>query len=154
MTPWTRGAPIVRIGDDEALVFTMRDLNQQTPSLIKEIEEAGKPAVITKHGRFVATISAIAAGQVESLVMPEIARQIAKESPVVRVDDDEALVFTMRELNQQTARVIDEIEKAGKPAVITKHGRFVAIIRPLTPGQVESVVLAAMAREIGQREGR
>ncbi len=142
----------MRIGDDEALVFTMRDLNQQTPRLIKEIEEAGKPAVITKHGRFLATISAIAAGRVESLVMPVIARQIAKESPVVRVDNDEALVFTMRELNQQTARVIEEIEKAGKPAVITKHGRFVAIIRPLAPGQVESRILPEIARQIAKRD--
>ncbi len=152
MTPWTPGSPIVRIGDDEALVFTMRDLNQQTPRLIKEIEEAGKPAVITKHGRFLATISAIAAGRVESLGMPVIARQIAKESPVVRVDNDEALVFTMRELNQQTARVIEEIEKAGKPAVITKHGRFVAIIRPLAPGQVESRILPEIARQIAKRD--
>jgi prevent-host-death family protein len=64
-----------------------------------------------------------------------------------RVADD-ALVFTMRDLNQQTARIMNEIEKTGRPAFITKHGRFVAIITPLAPGQVESRVLAEMAREI------
>lgn len=141
------------VNDDWALGYTIRDLVQRPDQVMDEIRTYQRPAYITRRGRFVATIRPLAAGQVESLVMPEIARQIAKESPVVRVDDDEALVFTVLELNQQTARVIEEIEKAGKPAVITKYGRFVAIIRPLAPGQVESVVLAAMAREIGQREG-
>ena len=64
--------------------------------------------------------------------------------------NDEPLVYTMRDLNQQTARIMSEIENSGKPAFITSHGRFVAMITPLTPGQVESRVLAEMAREIGQ----
>jgi prevent-host-death family protein len=65
--------------------------------------------------------------------------------------DGEALVCTMRDLNQQTARIMGEIEKTGKPAFITKHGRFVAVITPLEPGQVESRVLTEMAREVGKR---
>jgi antitoxin (DNA-binding transcriptional repressor) of toxin-antitoxin stability system len=69
-----------------------------------------------------------------------------------QVDGDEALVYTMRELNQQTARIMTEIEKTGKTAFITKHGRFVATIIPLIPGEVESRVLAEMAREIGKRD--
>jgi antitoxin (DNA-binding transcriptional repressor) of toxin-antitoxin stability system len=44
-----------------------------------------------------------------------------------------------------------EIETTGKTAFITRHGRFIAIITPLAPGQVESRVLAEMAREIGKR---
>ena len=78
MTPWTPASPVVRIGDDEALVFTMRDLNQQTARVIEEIEKAGRPAVITRHGRFIAIITPLAPGQVESRILPEIARQIAK----------------------------------------------------------------------------
>jgi antitoxin (DNA-binding transcriptional repressor) of toxin-antitoxin stability system len=75
-------------------------------------------------------------------------RHVASPNPVSWVDDDEALVYTMRDLNQQTARIMGEIEKSGKPAFITRHGRFVAVITPLTPGQVESRVLTEMAREI------
>jgi antitoxin (DNA-binding transcriptional repressor) of toxin-antitoxin stability system len=67
-------------------------------------------------------------------------------------DGDETLVYTMRELNQQTARIMSEIENTGKTAFITRHGRFVAIIKPLVPGEVESRVLAEMAREIGKRD--
>ncbi len=76
----------------------------------------------------------------------------ARTEPLVvqQVSDDDALVFTMRDLNQQTARVMAEIEKSGKPAFITRHGRFVAVITPLAPGQVESRVLIEMAREIGE----
>ena len=73
------------------------------------------------------------------------------ESLMVQVSDDDALVFTMRDLNQQTARVMAEIEESGKPAFITRHGRFVAVITPLVPGRVESRVLAEMAREIAKR---
>ena len=73
------------------------------------------------------------------------------EPSVIRVGDDDALVFTMRDLNQQSARIMTEIEKTGKPAFITRHGRFVAMITPLAPGQVESQVLAEMAYEIGKR---
>jgi antitoxin (DNA-binding transcriptional repressor) of toxin-antitoxin stability system len=73
------------------------------------------------------------------------------EPLVISFGDDDALVFTMRDLNQQTARTMNEIEKTGQPAFITKHGRFVAIITPLAPGQVESRVLAEMAREIASR---
>jgi antitoxin (DNA-binding transcriptional repressor) of toxin-antitoxin stability system len=68
-----------------------------------------------------------------------------------QVDGEEALVYTMRDLNQQTARIMNEIESTGRTAFITRHGRFVATIVPLRPGQVESRVLAEMAREIGKR---
>jgi prevent-host-death family protein len=66
-------------------------------------------------------------------------------------DYDDALVYTMRDLNQQTASIMSQVEKTGKPAFITRHGRFVAMITPLAPGQVESRVLAEMAREIASK---
>ena len=66
-------------------------------------------------------------------------------------DDDDAVVYTMRDLNQRTASIMSQVEKTGKPAFITRHGRFVAMITPLAPGQVESRVLADMAREIASR---
>ena len=58
----------------------------------------------------------------------------------------------MRDLNQQTSQIMSEIERTRKTAFITKHGRFIATITPLPPGQVESRVLAEMAREIGKRD--
>ena len=143
---------MVRLGDEEALVFAMRELNQQTAPTIKEIERTGKPAIITNHGRFVAVIRLLAPGQVVSQVLPLVARQLAKppltgtEPPMVRLGDEEALVFAMRELNQQTALIMSEIERTGKPAILTRHGRFVAVIRPLAPGQVVSQVLPVIAR--------
>ncbi len=70
--------------------------------------------------------------------------------PALCMNGDKALVYTMRELNQQTARIMGLIEKTGKPAFITRHDRFIALITPLAPGQVESRVLTAMAREIGK----
>ena len=72
------------------------------------------------------------------------------EPSVVQDSDDGPLVYTMRDLNQQTARIMAEIEKTGKPAVVTMRGRSVAIITPLAPGQVESRILAEMAHEIAK----
>ena len=47
---------------------------------------------------------------------------------------------------------MSEIEKSGMPTFITGNGRFVAIITSLSSGQVESQILAEVAREIGRRE--
>jgi antitoxin (DNA-binding transcriptional repressor) of toxin-antitoxin stability system len=158
VNPAGTGPPIVLVGDEDALVFPMRELNQQTAPTIKEIERSGKPAIITNHGRFVATVRPLAPGQLERRVLPEMARQAAKrapagtEPPKVLVGDEDALVFPMRELNQQTARIMSEIEKTGKPAVITRHSRFIVVITPLAPGQVESRVLPEMARQAARRD--
>ena len=50
--------------------------------------------------------------------------------------------YTIAELNQQTSRVLDEINASGEPALITKHGRMVALIRPLVGMSIESIVLS------------
>jgi antitoxin (DNA-binding transcriptional repressor) of toxin-antitoxin stability system len=71
--------------------------------------------------------------------------------PASWADGDEALVFSMRELDQQTVHIMSEIEKAGKPAIITRDGRFIATITPLAPGQIESQVLPEIAGQIAKR---
>jgi antitoxin (DNA-binding transcriptional repressor) of toxin-antitoxin stability system len=63
----------------------------------------------------------------------------------------EALVYTMRDLNQRLSHIMSEIETTGRCAFITRHGRFIAVITPLAPGQVESRVLDEIAREMGNR---
>lgn len=70
------------------------------------------------------------------------------------VGDAGAPVYTMRDLNQRTAEVMNEIQKLKVPAFITKHGRFVAMITPIEPGRIESRALAAMAREINKEPGQ
>jgi prevent-host-death family protein len=65
--------------------------------------------------------------------------------------DDRALVYTLRDLNRRAGRIMDKVEETGKPAFITRDGRFIAIITPLAPGQVESRVLAELSREVSKR---
>ena len=60
----------------------------------------------------------------------------------VRVGSDH--LYTMRELNHDTAGVIRAINESGKPALITRQGRFVAMITPLANRGVESAVLDAV----------
>ena len=73
--------------------------------------------------------------------------------PAAGVGDDDALVYTVHDLTEQAVCIMSEIEKTGRPAFITSYGRFVAVIAPLAPGQVESRVLAEMAREIAKGAG-
>ena len=65
----------------------------------------------------------------------------------------ETAVYTLSDLTQDAARIMDEIEQSGKPAFITRHGRFIAMITPLKPGEVESRVLGEMARALTGKEG-
>jgi len=58
-----------------------------------------------------------------------------------RIELAEARVISMRELNQRTSAVIDEVNCSGEPAVVTKHGQFVALITPLAGRRIESLVL-------------
>ncbi|GAA1266204.1 type II toxin-antitoxin system Phd/YefM family antitoxin [Saccharothrix xinjiangensis] len=61
--------------------------------------------------------------------------------------------YTMRELNQNTAHVLDEINDSHKPAIITKHGRFVALVTPLRDVEIEQLVLShgPIAAELNDR---
>jgi prevent-host-death family protein len=61
--------------------------------------------------------------------------------------------YTMRELNQHTARVLEEINDSHRPAVITRHGRFIALITPLRDSAIEELVLSHgdLNRELYQR---
>jgi antitoxin (DNA-binding transcriptional repressor) of toxin-antitoxin stability system len=138
-----------QVNEDKPGVYTMRQLNQQTAFVMDQIEKNG-PSLITRLGRFVAMITPLR-GDVESRVLSEMAREIGKREPGAssQVSDDQPEVYTVRQVGQQTAFVMDQIEKNG-PALITRHGHFVAMITPLR-GDVESRVLSEMAREIGKR---
>jgi antitoxin (DNA-binding transcriptional repressor) of toxin-antitoxin stability system len=137
-----------RVSEDKPGLYTTRQLNQQTAYVMDQIEKNG-PALITRHGRFVAMITPLKS-EVESRVLAEMALEISKlgtGSPS-EVNGEPAL-YTTRQVGQQTAYVMDQIEKYG-PALITRRGRIVAMITPLK-GDVESRVLARMAREIGEQ---
>lgn len=140
-----------QVNADTPGIYTMRQLNQSTAFVIEQVEKNGS-ALITRLGRFVAMISPLNA-EVESRVLSEMAREIAKPAPGAssEVNEDKPDVYTVRQLGQQTAFVIDQIAKNG-PALITRRGHFVAMISPLK-GDVESRVLSEMAREIGSRPG-
>lgn len=69
------------------------------------------------------------------------------QAPASPVEEDKPLVYTMRELNQQTSRVLDEIKKYERPGFITKHGRFEFVIVPLKAGEIESQMAQQIAKQ-------
>ena len=64
-----------------------------------------------------------------------------------RVINDEVRIFKVSDLNQDTAGVLKQINDGGKPAVVTRHGRFVAMITPLEGHNIEGLLLDAMTNE-------
>lgn len=56
--------------------------------------------------------------------------------------------YSMRELNQNTAQVIREINESGEPALITRQGRPVALITPLADARTEAAVLVAALESV------
>jgi antitoxin (DNA-binding transcriptional repressor) of toxin-antitoxin stability system len=140
-----------QVNGDKPGIYTMRQLNQQTAFVIDQIEKSGRPALISRLGRFVARITPVGA-DVEERVLSEIALGIGKQeqSASPEVNNDKPDVYTVHKLGQNTAFVIEQVQKNG-PALITRRGHFVAMIAPLSE-DVESSVLAAMARGIGKRE--
>ena len=77
---------------------------------------------------------------------------VSGQYPASWPDDDHALVYTMGDLTQRPGRIMSEIENSGNPGFITRDGCFVAVITPLASAEVESRVLAEMAREMAQRD--
>jgi antitoxin (DNA-binding transcriptional repressor) of toxin-antitoxin stability system len=64
----------------EPQIYTMRELGQHAAKVMGEIEQSGIPAFITKHGRFIAMITPLAAGRIESLVLAAMAQEIEAEA--------------------------------------------------------------------------
>ncbi|SKO14294.1 hypothetical protein [Mycobacteroides abscessus] len=60
-------------------------------------------------------------------------------------------LYTMRELNQDTAGTIAQINQSGIPGVITRHGRFVAVIYPLADTPIESYAVARALEDVETR---
>ncbi|WP_273733358.1 hypothetical protein [Mycolicibacterium septicum] len=61
---------------------------------------------------------------------------------------DQVQLYTMRDLNQDTAGTIEKINKSGKPAIITRHGRFIAVIYPLVGTAIESRLVARAIQDL------
>lgn len=73
------------------------------------------------------------------------------QPPMAQASSQDPLVYTVRDLGRHAARIITQVEETRVPALITRDGRFVAIIEPLAPGQIESRVLAAISREVSDQ---
>src|SRR5688500_16635781 len=49
---------------------------------------------------------------------------------------------SIRDLSRNASRVVDEVARTGRPAIVTKHGVPLAAVVPLDEGDLEDLVLA------------
>ncbi|WP_236244208.1 type II toxin-antitoxin system Phd/YefM family antitoxin [Streptomyces sp. CC210A] len=61
-----------------------------------------------------------------------------------------ARIVTMRELSANAAAVVRDINKDGRPALVTKHGRFVAVLTPIAGVRVEAIAIEKMMDSLPQ----
>ena len=50
--------------------------------------------------------------------------------------------ISVRDLGRNPSRVIDDVERTGRPAIVTRRGRPVTAIVPVDPDALEDFVLA------------
>lgn len=159
---------------NEARIYTMRQLNQDTGAVVREISEEGQPAFVTRMGRFVAKISPIPPGAFEPVAIghilreqaPSVASDLQLEPELASSDDvikqartrrdrrpgtlvspensGDASIYTMRQLSHDTAGVIREINSHDTPAILTLRSRPVAVLSPLASARLEEVALSAV----------
>jgi prevent-host-death family protein len=53
---------------------------------------------------------------------------------------------SIRELQRNASRVVDDVAASGRPALVTRHGHPVAALVPVAERELEDLVLAAAAR--------
>lgn len=62
----------------------------------------------------------------------------------MQLDLGSARIITVRELARDTSAVLREVNESGEPAVVTRHGKFVALIAPLAGVKLELAALELM----------
>jgi len=67
---------------------------------------------------------------------------------VMEIDLAAARIVTVRELTRDTAAVLREINENNEPAIITRHGRFVALLTPLEGAKLEVRALQELSSEL------
>ncbi len=151
---------------NEAKIYTMRQLNQDTGGVLREIAEAGQPAFVTRRGRFVARITPVPPGALEVQALSVLAtngdfkaqyagsssadgivtsEQVRAELAAIRQTPESAPAFyTMRRLSHETATVMQEINDSNRDALVTRRGRPLAVVAPLAAAGLEAVALSAI----------
>lgn len=50
--------------------------------------------------------------------------------------------YGIRELQRRSSEIVDELERSGRPALVTRHGKPVAVLSPVDMDALEDFILA------------
>jgi prevent-host-death family protein len=76
-----RGRADYAISQDR--IYTMRELNQHTADVLREINERRETALITRHGRFIAAIIPLASADIEANLVGKILQEVEYKSQLL-----------------------------------------------------------------------
>jgi prevent-host-death family protein len=76
-----RGSAGYAISQDR--IYTMRELNQHTADVLREINERRETALITRHGRFIAAIIPLASADIEANLVGKILQEVEYKSQLL-----------------------------------------------------------------------
>jgi prevent-host-death family protein len=161
-------AGAIRVDLGRVDIVSMRELTLNTAHVIERLRSDGLPRVIVKHGRFQAALIPLRAGiegelvssaidvnglirrgSTEAVPVEDLIRDTTISSPEVgatetRQPDPQQRygVVGMSELSQRPSAVVSRV-RDGEHLVITRHGRWVAILMPL-PTNFESSLVSKL----------
>lgn len=151
----------------DAQLVGIRDLKGRAAAIVEDVGRSGRPAVVTRRGKMIAVIRPLPAHAERQLLSQPGAEpllstlgRLREDGTADAVEADTAVrlladtpptdekppgvnrdwVVTMRDLNQQTSRVIGRVHERQEAVVITRHGRLLAALAPL-PSDFEQYLL-------------
>ncbi len=60
--------------------------------------------------------------------------------------------FGIRELQRRPSEIVEQVEKTGRPALVTRYGKLAAILMPIDSEAFEDYVLANAPEFVASRE--
>lgn len=58
----------------------------------------------------------------------------------------------IRDLQRNPGKIVDEVERTGRPALVTRHGRAAAVLMPVDDAEFEDHLLANAPEYVASRE--
>jgi len=58
----------------------------------------------------------------------------------------------IRDLQRNPGKIVDEVERTGRPALVTRHGRAAAVLMPVDDSALEDHVLANAPEYVASRQ--
>jgi hypothetical protein len=146
-------------------VYSMADLNQQTPGVINEIIGRMEPGLLARYREYIAIIEPLdreRSGRIRARQLRDLYKRhygeppdwiVSGQKPSIGKRVGEFVTYTMQDLGQRSGGVMDELVELGHPVFLLREGWPIAIIDPRETPQLaeqrQEIKLASLKKVFG-----